>query len=326
MAPPEKKTSAAPEAPARSGWDLWDRYGLLALLVVASVVLCVLKDGFLSVGTVPNLLSQTAAVAIAGAGMTLVITAGAFDLSIGAMLALLTLVIARSLPSLGIAPAIGLALGTAAACGLFNGLIVTRLRIQTFIATLATMMLFGGIALSFCGGKDISLVAFPEIKTFSSTPWLAVLLAGTYGLSWLIYRHTPLGIRIRAIGSSPSSAWSSGINVDAVRVFLFVYVALTTGVAALIRTSQLAMGGAKLGIAFELEVITVVILGGTALTGGRGRLGGTLVATVLLGLMRMALDLYAVKDEYQRLAVGGLLVAALAINGLRGRRQPETEP
>jgi ribose/xylose/arabinose/galactoside ABC-type transport system permease subunit len=304
-------------------WKLWDRYGLLALLVLAVTVLSLLRHDFLSVGTFRNLLSQTAPVGIAAAGMTLVITTGGFDLSIGAMLALVTVVLAKAVPVVGVGPAIALALGASLACGLLNGLVITRLGIQTFIATLATMMVFRGMALSSCEGRDINLVNFPQIKVFSSTPWLILLTAGVYGLSWVVYRHSPLGIRIRAIGSNPSAAWSSGINVNAARVCVFAYVAMTTGVAAVIRTSQLAMGGGNLGMAFELEAITVVILGGTALSGGRGRLWGSLVATALLGVMRMGLDFFNVKDEYQRLAVGGLLVAALAINGLRGGRARE---
>lgn len=311
--------------PKPDPWAWWDRYGLLALLVLAGLALQALGGQFLSPGTLPNLLSQNAAVAIAGAGMTLVITAGAFDLSIGAMLALVTVVLAQALPAVGLLPAIAVALGAAVACGVFNGLVVTRLGIQTFIATLATMMLFGGVALLLCDGRDISLIRFSGLKRISGAGSLAALVAGTYAVTWLLYRHSALGVRVRAIGSSPSCAWSSGISVNAVRVFLFAYVAFTTGLAALIRSSQLAMGGAKLGVAFELEAITVVILGGTALSGGRGRLGGTLAATALLGVLRMALDLFNVKDEYQRLAVGGLLIAALALNGLRGRRQPGGE-
>lgn len=302
-------------------WRWWDRYGLLALLVIGVTVLAVLQPRFRSWYTVVNLLSATAPVAIAGAGMTLAITAGVFDLSIGAMLALVSVVLGLTVPQFGWTGAVVAGMGVGALAGLVNGLIVTRLQIQAFIATLGTMLLLRGLALWVGGGKDVNLVHVPEVKVLAQWEWLAVLVTGVYIVTALIYYRLPLGMRIRALGSSASSAWASGVNVNLVTLFVFIYVGVTAALASVITTSQLAIGGCNLGVAFELEVITVVLLGGTALRGGLGKLGGTLLATALLGVMRIALDLANVKDEYQRLAIGGLLIAALALDGLRRARQ-----
>ena len=302
-------------------WRWWDRYGLLAILLVAVVALAVAQPRFRSWYTALNLLSTSAPVAIAGAGMTLAITCGVFDLSVGALLALVSVTIGMLVPYLGLTGAMVAGLVVGSAAGVVNGLIVTRLRIQAFIATLGTMLLWRGLALWISDGKDANLVHVPAVKVLAQWGWLAVLVAGAYGLSALIYYRLPLGLRLRAVGSSASSAWASGVNVNAVTVFVFVYVALTAAVAAAITTSQLAMGGCNLGVAFELETITVVLLGGTALRGGLGNLGGTLLATALLGVMRIGLDLANVKDEYQRLAIGLLLLAALALDGLRRARK-----
>lgn len=305
----------------RSFWRWWDRYGLLVLLAVSAVAVSAFQPRFRSWYTALNLLSASAPVAIAGAGMTLAITAGVFDLSVGALLALVSVTIGLTMPALGVPGAVVAGLLVGALAGLFNGLIVTRLRIQAFIATLGTMLVWRGLALWVSDGKDINLVHEPAVKALSNGWWLAALVAIVYGVSaWILYRM-PLGMRVRAVGSNASSAWASGVNPDAVILFVFAYAGLTAALAAAVTTSQLAIGGCNLGVAFELEAITVTLLGGTALRGGLGRLGGTLLATALLGVMRIALDLANVKDEYQRLAIGLFLIAALALDGLRRERR-----
>lgn len=302
-------------------WRWWDRYGLLAILAIAVAALAVGQPRFRSWYTALNLLSTSAPVAIAGAGMTLAITGGVFDLSVGALLALVSVTIGVLVPPFGLPGAMAAGLAVGALAGLVNGLIVTRLRIQAFIATLGTMLLWRGLALWVSGGKDANLVNVPGVKVLAEWWWLALLVAGAYGLSALIYYRLPLGMRLRAAGSSASSAWASGVNVDAVTLFVFACTALMAAVAGAVTTAQLAIGGCNLGVAFELETITVVLLGGTALRGGLGRLGGTLLATALLGVMRIGLDLANVKDEYQRLAIGLLLLAALALDGVRRARE-----
>ncbi len=305
----------------RSFWRWWDRYGLLVLLAVSAVAVSAFQPRFRSWYTALNLLSASAPVAIAGAGMTLAITAGVFDLSVGALLALVSVTIGLTMPALGVPGAVAAGLLVGALAGLFNGLIVTRLCIQAFIATLGTMLVWRGLALWVSDGKDINLVHEPAVKALSNGWWLAALVAIVYGVSaWILYRM-PLGMRVRAVGSNASSAWASGVNPDAVILFVFAYAGLTAALAAAVTTSQLAIGGCNLGVAFELEAITVTLLGGTALRGGLGRLGGTLLATALLGVMRIALDLANVKDEYQRLAIGLFLIAALALDGLRRKRR-----
>ena len=304
-----------------SFWRWWDRYGLLALLAVSVVAVSVFQPRFRSWYTALNLLSASAPVAIAGAGMTLAITAGVFDLSVGALLALVSVTIGLAMPALGVPGAVAAGLLVGALAGLFNGLIVTRLRIQAFIATLGTMLVWRGLALWVSDGRDINLVHEPAVKALSNWWWLAAVVAIVYGVSAWIYHRTPLGMRVRAVGSNASSAWTSGVNPNAIVLFVFAYAGLTAALAAAVTTSQLAIGGCNLGVAFELEAITVTLLGGTALRGGLGRLGGTLLATALLGVMRIALDLANVKDEYQRLAIGLFLIAALALDGLRRERK-----
>jgi ribose transport system permease protein len=298
-------------------WKWWDRFGLLSLVAVMVLGLSLCQENFWSKTTALNLLSAEAPVAIAAAGMTLAITAGVFDLSIGSLLALISVSIGLLIQPLGLFGAMvaGLALGAVA--GAINGLIVTQLRIQAFIATLGTLLLWRGMALWVGDGKDLSLVKVPGIAVLPQSWCLAALVIIVYAISAVLYYRLPFGTHVRAIGSSASSAFSSGVPVNTVLVCTFMFLGFTTGLASIIQTSQYALAGCNLGVAFELDVITVVLLGGTALQGGLGRLGGTILATVLLGVLRIGLDLAAVQDEYQRLAIGMLLILALLINGLR---------
>ena len=164
-------------------WRWWDRYGLPAILAIAVVALATAQPRFRSWYTALNLLSTSAPVAVAGAGMTLAITCGVFDLSVGALLALVSVAIGVTVPYLGLPGAMAAGLAVGAAAGLVNGLIVTRLRIQAFIATLGTMLLWRGLALWVSGGKDASLVHVSAVKVLAEWWWLALLAVWMCGLT-----------------------------------------------------------------------------------------------------------------------------------------------
>ncbi len=304
---------------------LWERYGVLLLLLALSVAFALKSSSFTSLANLRNLLGQTAAVAIAAAGMTLLITNGGFDLSIGSILSLVGVCLCSWIPEWGLGIALLLALLVGGSCGFFNGLLVTHLKLPTFIATLATMLLFRGIALLYSNGKDVNLFGLPAIKFFSSGEILQLpvplfLLAGIYGLAYLVYRRLSLGLAIRAAGSNIQAAFSAGVSLTFVRLWVFTFLGLTTAVASLITTAQILVGNGKLGLGFELEVIAVTLLGGTALQGGRGNLSGTFWAALLLSVLKNGLNLFNVADYYQRLSLGLLLILALSIQRFFGQR------
>lgn len=303
-------------------WNYWDMYGIFAILAVAAAVFVVLNPSIVSPANSVEILSRSAIVGISACGMTFAICAGGFDLSVGAILSLSTCVFATMVPRIGLLPATLLVLATGAACGVLNGLIITKLRIQTFVATLAMGMIIKGAALLYTQGKDAQLFNNIEAKVFSSgrilgMPVPIIMLIAVFVIAFLVYKYTPFGVQSRSIGSNEQASRASGIHVDRTLIIVFVLTGFTAAISGIMQSSQLLLGNARLGDGFELQAITATILGGTALLGGKGNLWGTLVAAVLLTLIKSGLNILGVSDEYQRLATGLILLLALSINGIR---------
>lgn len=309
---------------------LFESYFIYVVAAVTFAVFAILTPNILTGANIVNLLTNAAMVAIAAAGMTFAITGGGFDLSIGSVLALTTCVLGKLVPHLGAWGAVAVALLVGAGLGAVNGLIVTKLRIQTFVATLSTMIVYRGLALIYTGGRDATLYANLDVKYFTAgelagIPFPIALTGLVFLLAYAAYRWTPFGVRVRGIGSNIAAARISGIPVDATLIGIFVLTSMTTVLSGALLTSQLLTGNGRVGLGFELEVITATILGGTSLSGGRGNVWGTLMAALLLTIIANGLNLLGLPDQYQRLAKGLIFIVALALDSLlrlvRERRQ-----
>jgi ribose transport system permease protein len=303
-------------------FDIWDRFGLIALTIIIFAFFSISTTHFLNVTNILNILSQSAIFAIAGLGMTFAITLGGFDLSIGALLTLITVVIAILVPTLGFPISIVISLIFAVACGLINGFLIAKVKIQTFVATLATMVIFHGIALILSKGQNISLLRYAEVKIFATgslfnIPLPLIILAVVYIIGFIIFKYTPIGVYVRGVGSNIFSAQASGIPVDRVIIFVFMLTSVTAAISGIIIISQLQVGSAQYGGTFALEVITITILGGTDLRGGKGNLLGTLVAAFMVGMIKSGLNLFGIGLYYQQLTIGLFLIVALSIGGMR---------
>lgn len=300
---------------------IWDRFGIYILAIVTLTIFAILTPNILSTQNILNLLSQVSMVAIAGIGMTFAITSGGFDLSIGSQLALATCILGLNIPKFGLGISLVILMIAGILFGIFNGIIITKLKIQTFVATLATMTIFRGLALLYTQGRDATLYNYLDIKVFSSgkvgfLPVPVLLMLGLYLIAYLVSRWSRFGTWVRGIGSSEEAARVSGVPVDRVIIGVFALTGVTTMFSGIILTSQLLTGNGRLGQGFELEVITATILGGTALSGGKGNLWGTLIAAIMLGIIKNGLNLLGVPDFYQRLVTGLILIAALTVNTL----------
>lgn len=303
-------------------WHYWDRYGIFAILFVAAVVFVMLDPSIVSPANSVEILSRSAIVGIAACGMTFAICAGGFDLSVGAILSLSTCIFASMVPRIGVVPTVLLVLAAGALCGVLNGLVITKLKIQTFVATLAMGMIIKGAALIYTQGKDAQLFNNIEAKVFSSSriagiPVPIIILAAVFVIGFLVYKYTSFGVHARSIGSNETASRTSGIRVDKTLIIVFAITGFTAAISGIIQSSQLLLGNARLGDGFELQAITATILGGTALVGGKGNLWGTLVAAILLTLVKSGLNILGVSDEFQRLATGLILLLALSISGIR---------
>lgn len=308
----------------------WDKYGILIIALITLAGFAILTPNILSIANLTNLLAQTSMVAIAAAGMTFAITGGGFDLSVGSILAITTCVLGKTIPQFGLWPGVGIALSVGVVLGIINGLIITKLKIQTFVATLATMIIYKGLALIYTQGRDATLYRYLDIKVFSSGTWLFIpvsiwMMAIVFLISYCIYKYTSFGLYVRSVGSNIEAARISGIKVDRTIILIFVMTSVTTVMAGIILSSQLLTGNARLGQGFELEVITATILGGTALTGGRGKIWGTLVAAIMLSIIKNGLNLSGVPDFYQRLATGLILILALSLSFISSKTRKQSE-
>ena len=309
-------------------WFYWERFGILAILLVTLIIFSTLAPSALAVGNLLTVLSRSAIVGIPAMGMTFAICSGGFDLSVGSIVGLSTCVWAANLPLIGIVPATLLTLAVGCACGILNGLAIAKLKVQTFVATLALGMIFRGVALVYTDGSKqmISRSDNIEAKIFSQNFEIGglqvqlvplLIMAIVFIAGYLIYRFTRFGVYARSVGSNEPSARTSGIPVDRTIIFVFIITGVTASASSLITASQLMQGAATLGTGFELEVITAAILGGTSLAGGKGNIWGSMIAAVMLALTRNGLNILGLSEEYQRLAIGVILLLALAVNGIQ---------
>lgn len=279
---------------------------------------------FLTAANLENVLVAASIVAIPGLAMTLCLAMGEFDLSIGSTVSLAGVIccsaILDGVPAIG---AMALALVVGAVVGLVNGLVVTKLGVTPFIATLATLVIVRGLALAYSGGHD-QIVHSPQLKYLVGgrplgVPMPIVIALAAGALAWWTVNRTRFGRWICSVGSHREAARVSGLPVDRIRIAVYVIVGLAGGLWGLLISSQLQKGNGQLGLGFELDAITVVVLGGTALLGGRASVLGTVLGAVLIETIRNGLNLLNTPPAYQRISVGLLLIAALALLGLRRR-------
>ena len=303
-------------------WKVWDKAGIYIMSFLTLAIFAILAPNFISVANISNLLSQVSMVAIGAAGMTFALTGGGFDLSVGSTVAITTCVLGKNIPIIGLWPAIALAIAVGVILGAINGLIITKLKIQTFVATLATMIIYRGLSQIYTNGRDVTLMDHREIKIFSAEYILNIpvpiwITAAIFILAYIIYKYTPFGLYVRSIGSNETASRISGLKVDNVIIIIFIMTSVTAVFSGIILTSQLLSGNGRLGVGFELNVITATILGGTSLAGGRGNIWGSLSAAIMLGIVQNGLNILGVGDSYQKLSTGLILLAALSISGIR---------
>lgn len=292
----------------------------LIALVVLIVVASLLNDQFFTTGNLMNILRQTSVNAIIAVGMTLVILTAGIDLSVGAILAL-TGALGASMVSaeLPLIVALPLTLLLGGALGAMNGLLISKGKVQAFIATLVTMTAIRGLTMVYTEGRPIS-TGFTDTAdnfAFIGTGWIAGvpvpvwLMLITFVLIWALLTHTRLGRYIYAIGGNESAARLSGINVDRVKIAVYALSGTMAALAGLIVTSRLSSAQPTAGTSYELDAIAAVVVGGASLAGGRGFIWGTLVGALIIGFLNNALNLLDVSSYYQMIAKAGVILLAV---------------
>ena len=294
-------------------------YGIVVALVVLFVVLALTSDVFLTSRNIHNILYQWSAEGIIAMGLTVLIVSGEFDLSVGALFAVASVVTAK----VGMSAAPGVALAAACMCGvavgLMNGLMVTVLRINSFIATLAMSIALGGLAV-ILSDQQILTVTRPGFGSLATSEFLGLKLTVWFFFVALalisVFLHRGVfGRKVFAVGGNAEAARLAGVQVSFVRLQCFVLVGVATGLAAFLTTSAVSTAQAESGgFTLLFTVFTAIVVGGTSIAGGVGAIWRTVVGLALLALVGNGFTLLAIDSSYQALIYAGLIVAAVSLD------------
>jgi simple sugar transport system permease protein len=308
-------------------------FGPFVLLILEIAVFAAINPAFLSPLNISNTLTFTVELGLIALAMTLLMTAGEFDLSVGSLFGFAPVVMwtlyNAGLTSLFVGFLVALLIS--AAIGLFNGLFVTRLKIPSFLVTLGMLLVVRGVALFVTDG-------FPQRTWSASGLWLSNLLVGDFhigpfrvyaSLFWFIaaaiilsyvLTQSKFGNWIQAAGGNSVAARARGVNVNGVKVWLFVLSAVMSAFAGIISSIRTSAANPNSGTGYELEVIAMVVIGGTALTGGRGTILGTVLGILILRVMRNGIVLVGVPGLAYNIFIGAIILGMMALHSWLERR------
>ncbi len=286
--------------------------------IVLIVVMSFLSPHFFSVTNFKDILLGTAVIGIISFGMTMVLISGDIDLSVGSVVAFSSVVLCVSINAeLGLPVALLLTAGGAIAVGLVNGFFVSVLEINSFIITLGTMSVIRGLAYIVIGGNPLPFkqptVRFIGSGTFLGVPLPIYCMVAVLVMLWFVLKYTQFGRNVYAIGNNAETARLSGINVVKTKLLVFGLMGLLSGIAGFLLAAQTYAGIPAAGQGYELDALTAVILGGTGLKGGQGRLAGTVLGTFFVAVVLNGQNMLDVPYFYQLVSKGVIILIAMAL-------------
>jgi len=328
--------------------NLLSEYGALFALVLLFIVNAVTRGAnFLQIENLRNLVSQNAAVGVIAVGMTLVIIAGGIDLSVGSLTAMCGaagILLVNKFAGSGMSPNMAIllsalgAIGIGILAGVFNGAVIAYGRVAAFIVTLAGLAGFRSIALVLGKGGEIrsqvpSLqdfgfggVVIPGVKDAGGGPvffyWSALAFIAIALLGGFVLNRTRFGRYVIAVGANPRAAEYSAINVQVIRLSVYAILGGLVGLASILVGARMnSVGTGSVGLYYELDAIAAVVIGGTSLRGGKGRIWGTVVGVLLLTLISNMITAYNIDTNWQGLVRGIVILVAVLIQ--RGKKEDE---
>ncbi len=296
-------------------------YAVLILIVLLMIILTLSSEAFLTPRNLLNILNQNTPLAIIASALTLVIIVGGFDLSTAAIFAVASVTAAwiaiNYNPYVGllVAPLIGIVLGY------LNGIIITSLKVHSFLSTIATSLVFRGMAILITGGFliPVRMEEFTWLgreKIFDVHVAVYVLLVFAI-ISTFILNRTTIGRYIFAIGGNEDASILSGIKVNLVKIFAFSFCGFASGIAAAVQVSRISLGTSQAGLGLELQAIAAVILGGTSIYGGSGAVWRSIAGVMLLALINNGFNILNADPFYKDLTTGLVIIAAVALTAGR---------
>jgi ribose transport system permease protein len=299
--------------------------GMVWLLIVLLIAAHFAYPGFFEWGNIRNVLAQNAPVGIIAVGMTFVMIAGGFDLSVGAIYASGAVFFADMAPRMPIVAALGLTLVLGLAMGAINGVVITRMRVNPFVATLGAGSIFGGAAFLYSHSQPIVVTA-GGFQTLGQGSWLGlpipiwigavVFLVGAVVLARSVY-----GLSLYAVGGNAEAARLSGLRIDLLRASTYVIVGIAAALGGAMLASRIGVGQADVGAAVTLEAIAIVVIGGTSLFGGEGAVWRTATGLLILAIITNVSDSRGWSSNIEEVIKGVIIIGAVSLDAFaRSRR------
>lgn len=296
-----------------------EKYKSLIGLILLCLIITFVTPSFLTVANITNVFTQVSVNAIIAVGMTFVILTGGIDLSVGSTLAISGAISASVIKSTGnVFLAIIAASIVGILVGFVNGFLIAKGKLQAFIATLATMTIFRGLTLVFTNGTPISKLpeSFLSIGNaklgFIPIPVLITVVVAA--ISIYVLSQTRFGRYLYALGGNEESAKLSGINTDKIKMLTYVVSGFVSAIAGVIITSRIGSASPNAGTGFELDAIAAVVIGGTSLSGGEGKISGTIIGALIIGILNNGLNLMNVSPFYQSIVKGLVILIAVLLD------------
>ncbi|MQA10186.1 MAG: ribose ABC transporter permease [Pseudonocardiaceae bacterium] len=318
-------TATQPESETKGSFDFaywWDRVGILLVLIALVILMAAMAPNFASVDNLLNIARSIAINAILAAGLTFVILTAGIDLSVGSTLAVAGVVsVLTAVAGMPTPVAVLLGILAGAAAGLVNGLLTAYLSLAAFIVTLGSMTYLRGLAYTMTDGQPVvdNMLSFRDIGNgyFAGIPAPVVIMVIVYAVAWFVLERTRYGRHVYAVGGNAEAARLAGINVKRVITSVYVIGGACAGLAGVIFAARVVSAQPTAGTSYELDAIAAVVLGGTSLMGGRGRIAGTLIGSIILGVLSTGLILMNVPFFTQLLIKGAVIIFAVAVDSLK---------
>lgn len=313
-------TPRLPRSPAHR-----PEFGTFIGLLLLAFALWVATPHFLTAANLLNVIEQSAIIGVVAVGMTFVILTGGIDLSVGSIVALSGVLFGLAAHA-GMSPLLAalIAVSAGVACGVLNGAVITLGTLPPFIATLGMMSVARGVALMLSDGRPISgfPAGFRSIATSRAAgiPLSALIMLATYLVAHFILTRTVVGRYVYAVGGSEEAARLSGVNVRAVKGLAYAISGGLSAVTSLLLIARLDSAQPIAGMAYELDAIAAVVIGGASLLGGSGSVLGTLVGALIMAVLRNGLNLLGISSYVQQVAIGVVIVAAVLVDMALRRR------
>lgn len=300
------------------------QYSALILLAIFVIFNAIFTSNFLALGNLNNMITQLAPTLICAMGMTLVISTGGIDISVGSVMALSAVCMAKFMPTIGILPAILLAVLASSVVGLVHGFFIGKLKLQAMVITLGTMLLVRGLAQVLSSGRDIyfnklgesgaSLSAFGTKKIFGIIPIQIIPVSLVIFIVWLIVEKMLLGRQIQAVGDNRNSSYLVGIEPAKVMSFVYVLCSILAALAGILQAAKVQVAaGSSLGQLAELDAIAAVVIGGTPMSGGKAKVFGTIIGALIMQMITLSCVMNNIHQAYAQVFKAIIIVIAIWI-------------